>query len=59
MDAPDRNAAPSATGVMDRRLERKRWSIAGWPLAARIGLAAAAREHTAAKAVKGIVDNAS
>jgi HlyD family secretion protein len=40
MDVSDANATPTATGGMDRRIEPKRWSIARWPLAARIGLVA-------------------
>ena len=42
MDASDRNATTTATVGMDRRLKPKRWSIGCWPLAARIGLGAAA-----------------
>jgi HlyD family secretion protein len=42
MDASDPNATPSAAGGMDRRLQHKRWALAGWPLAVRIGLVATA-----------------
>src|SRR5271156_2454652 len=37
---PFSNATPNATGGMDRRIKPKRWSIARWPLTARIGLVA-------------------
>ena len=51
MATPELKFRPRASSAMDRRIQRHRWSPAGWPLAARLGLAGLALLLLAAAAL--------